>query len=158
MKRVSIYLLSAAIVVAAIFVFMFLRPDIAARVFFGTAPSPVGMKLKQAHDVPAADEKTVAIVAAAKLFLDSLDDIQRQASTYRFSDNAQRSNWSNFPEGMVPRGGVKLGVLSESQRGNLDKLLGELLSEEGVRKHHLSTGRRGHADPGRHVRRHEIRQ
>ena len=28
---------------------------------------------------------------------------------------------------------VKLGVLSESQRANLDKLLGELLSEEGVR-------------------------
>ena len=133
MKRVSIYLLSAAIVVAAVFVCMFLRPDIASRVFFGTAPSPVGMNLKQAHDVPAADEKTAAIAAAAKLFLDSLDDNQRQAATYRFSDNAQRSNWSNFPEGMVPRGGVKLGVLSASQRANLDRLLGELLSEEGVK-------------------------
>ena len=33
---------------------------------------------------------------------------------------------------MVPRGGVKLGALSESQRANLDKLLGELLSEDGV--------------------------
>ena len=129
----SICLLGAAIVVAAIFVCMFLRPDIASRVFFGSAfPSPIEMNLKRAHDVPAADEKTAAIVAAAKLFLDSLDDNQRQAATYRFSDNAQRSNWSNFPEGMVPRGGVKLGVLSESQRANLDRLLGELLSEDGV--------------------------
>ena len=34
---------------------------------------------------------------------------------------------------MVPRGGVKLGVLSELQRANLDKLLGELLSEYGVK-------------------------
>ena len=132
MKRVSICLLGAAVIVAATLVCMFLRPDIAARVFFGTGPSPVEINLKRAHDVPAADEKTAAIVAAAMLFLDSLDDNQRQAATYPFSDNAQRSNWSNFPEGMVPRGGVKLGVLSESQRANLDELLGELLSEDGV--------------------------
>ena len=133
MKRVSVYLLGAAVIVAATLACMFLRPDIAARVFFGTGPSPVEMNLRHAHDVPAADGKTAAIVAAANLFLDSLDDNQRQAATYRFSDNAQRSNWSNFPEGMVPRGGVKLGVLSESQRANLDKLLGELLSEDGVK-------------------------
>ena len=133
MKRVVIYLLSAAIVVVAILVYLFFRPDIGARIFFGVDPSPVEISLKHTYDVPAADEKTVAIVAAARLFLDSLDDNQRQAATYRFSDNAQRSNWSNFPEGMVPRGGVKLGVLSELQRANLDKLLGELLSEYGVK-------------------------
>ncbi len=91
------------------------------------------MNLRPAHDVPAADEKSAAIVAAAKVFLDSLDADQRHAATYRFTDNAQRSNWSNFPEGMVPRGGVKLGALSASQRENLDGLLGELLSEDGVR-------------------------
>ena len=133
MKRVVIYLLGAAIVVAAIFVYLFFRPDIGARIFFGIDPSPVAINLKHTYDVPSADEKTVAIVAAARLFLDSLDDGQRRAATYRFSDNAQRSNWSNFPEGMVPRGGVELGVLSESQRGNLDKLLGELLSEYGLK-------------------------
>ena len=83
--------------------------------------------------MPPADKKTTAIVAAARLFLDSLHDNQRQAATYRFTDNAQRANWSNFPEGMVPRGGIKLGALSELQRVGLDKLLGELLSEEGVR-------------------------
>ena len=133
MKRVLTYLLGAVIIVAAIFVYLFFRPDIAARVFFGAAPSPVEMNLRRAYDVPAADRKTVAIVAAANLFLDSLDENQRQAATYRFTDNAQRANWSNFPEGMVPRGGVKLGALSELQRASLDRLLGELLSEDGVR-------------------------
>ena len=133
MKRVLIYLLGAVIVVAAIFVYLFFRPDIGARVFFGVDPSPVEISFQHTYDVPAADEKSVAIVAAARLFLDSLDDGQRQAATYRFTDNAQRSNWSNFPEGMVPRGGVKLGVLSESQRAHLDELLGELLSEYGVK-------------------------
>ena len=133
MKRVVIYLSGAVIVVAAIFVYLLFRPDIGARIFFGTGPSPVPMTLRHAHDVPVADEKTVAIVAAANLFLDSLDENQRHAAMYRFTDNAQRSNWSNFPEGMVPRGGVKLGALSESQRTSLDKLLGELLSEEGVK-------------------------
>ena len=132
MKRVLIYLLGALIVVAAILAYLFLNPDVAARLLLGAAPSPVEMKLKQAYDVPAADEKTSAIVAAANRFLGSLDDNQRQAATYRFTDNAQRANWSNFPEGMVPRGGVKLGTLSEPQRASLDELLGELLSEDGV--------------------------
>ena len=133
MIRVLVYLLGAVIVVAAIFVYLFFRPDIGARVFFGVDSSPVEISLKHTYDVPATDKKTLAIVAAARLFLDSLDDSQRQVAAYRFTDNAQRSNWSNFPEGMVPRGGVKLGVLSELQRANLDKLLGELLSEYGVK-------------------------
>ena len=75
----------------------------------------------------------MAIVAAAAHLLGSLDGNQRQAATYAFADNAQRSNWSNFPESMVPRGGLKLGALSDSQRANLEKLLAELLSEDGVR-------------------------
>ena len=132
MKRVLIYVLGAVIVVAAVFTYLLFRPDIAARVFFGAALSPVAIDLKHTYDVPAADKKTAAIVTAANVFLDSLDDDQRQAASYRFTDNAQRSNWSNFPEGLVPRGGVKLGALSESQRVSLDKLLGELLSEYGA--------------------------
>ena len=132
MKRVLICLLGTVAVVAAIFVYLLFRPDMASRVFFGAVSSPVDLTIRPVHDVPAADEKTAAIVAAARRFLDSLDDSQRQAATYRFTDNAQRSNWSNLPEGMVPRGGVKLGTLSELQRASLDGLLGELLSEDGV--------------------------
>ena len=133
LKRVLICLLGVVIIVAAIIAYLLIRPDVGARIFFGVDPSPVEIALKHAYDVPAADNRTVAIVAAARRFLDSLDDNQRHAATYRFTDNAQRSNWSNFPEGMVPRGGVKLGVLSDIQRANLDKLLGELLSDDGVK-------------------------
>ena len=133
MRRVWIYLLGTVTVVAAIFVFLSFRPDIAGRLFFGAAAAPVEMKLRDAYEVPPADEKTAAIVAAGRLFLDSLDDGQRQAATYRFTDNAQRSNWSNLPEGLAPRGGVKLRALSESQRAALDGLLAELLSKDGVR-------------------------
>ena len=132
MNRVLICLLGVMIVVAAIFVYLFFRPDVGARIFFGATPSQVEINLKNVYEMPVADEKTAAIVAAARHFLDSLDDNQRQAATYRFTDNAQRSNWSNLPEGMVPRGGVMLGVLTEVQRANLDKLLGELLSEAGM--------------------------
>lgn len=132
MKRAFIYLLGVLILVAAMVVYLLFRPDVAARVFFGAAPSPVDMKLRHVYIVPAADEKTIAVVAVASLFLDSLDDHQRQSAMYGFTDNAQRSNWSNLPEGMIPRGGVKLGALSETQRASLDRLLGELLSEDGV--------------------------
>lgn len=132
MNRVFFYLLGALILVAAMVVYLLIRPEVAARVFFGAAPSPVEIKLRDTFDVPAADEKTTDIVAAARRFLDSLDDSRRHAAMYRFSDNVQRSNWSNLPERMVTRGGVKLGGLTETQRANLDRLLGELLSEDGV--------------------------
>ena len=132
MNRVLICLLGAMIVVAAFFAYLLFRPDVGTRIFFGTGPSSVEIKFKNDYEVPVADKKTEAIVAAARHFLDSLDDSQRQAATYRFTDNAQRSNWSNLPEGMVPRGGVMLGVLTETQRANLDELLGELLSEAGM--------------------------
>ncbi len=134
MKRVLVYLLGAVIVVVAIFIYLFFSPEFTARIFFGVDTSPVEISLKRTYKVPDADEKTVAIVAAARLFLDSLDENQKQAAIYRFSDNEQRSNWSNFPEGKVPRGGVKLGALSNMQRANLDQLLGELMSEEGMNK------------------------
>ena len=38
MKRVVIYLLSAAIVVVAILVYLFFRPDIGARIFLELTP------------------------------------------------------------------------------------------------------------------------
>ena len=133
MNRVSIYLLGSLAVVTVLVVFLVLRPDIGTRIFFDVDRSPLAIDLKHAYEVPAADKKTVAIVAAARHFLDSLDYSQRQKATYEFADKLQRKNWSNFPEGMVPRGGVKLGVLDELQRRNLDTLLGELLSEDGMK-------------------------
>ncbi len=133
MRRALIYILGVVAVVTAIGFLLVLNPDTGARIFFGVDSSPVEITLRHSYRVPVADEKTVAIVATATRFLGSLNDNQRQAATYTFADNAQRSNWSNFPEGMVPRGGLKLGALSDSQRGNLEQLLAELLSEDGVK-------------------------
>lgn len=133
MKRVLICTLGVVVVVAAVGLFLLLNPETGARLFFGVDSSPVEITLRRSYRVPPADEKTAAIVAAATHLLGSLNDNQRQAATYAFTDNAQRSNWSNFPESMVPRGGLRLGALSDSQRANLDNLLAELLSEEGVR-------------------------
>ena len=100
--------------------------------FFGVNTAPIQMPIKSQLEMKEADEKTIAIVGAAKAFISSLDDNQRQVVAYDFYDNAQRSNWSNFPEGMIPRGGLKLGALSTKQRLLLDQLLAEIMSEKGA--------------------------
>lgn len=128
-----VFVLGGLAVVAATVFFLLLNPPLGARMFLGVDPAPVDLRLARSYRVPAADAKTKAAVAAATHFLGSLDVDQRQAATFAFDDNAKRSNWSNFPEGLVPRGGLRLGALSDSQRANLQKLLTELLSEDGVR-------------------------
>lgn len=133
LRRKLTYCLAAIVVIVAIGLFLFLNPAFVARLFFGVDSSPVELELAQSYSVPAADEKTETIVAAAALFLDSLNDEQRQEATFSFADNAQRSNWSNLPEGMVPRGGLKLGELSVDQRAKLDDFLMEIMSEDGAR-------------------------
>lgn len=94
--------------------------------------APVDLSIRDRFDVPMADSKSEAIVFAANAFLDTLSDRQRQAAVYAFDDNAQRSNWSNFPNGSVRRGGVMRGDLNDRQLEALDALLAEFLSQEGV--------------------------
>lgn len=94
---------------------------------------PVEIALKPSFDVPAADAQTLAIIAAAQGFLATLGAEQRAAAVFPFDDNAQRSNWSNFPDGAVQRKGVMRGDLSADQNAALDVLLAQLLSADGVR-------------------------
>lgn len=94
---------------------------------------PVDLAIRGSFDVPPADAKSQAIVAAAEAFLATLDDAARAAAVYDFTDNAQRSNWSNFPDGPVQRGGLRMDSLSAEQRAALDLLLAEVLSEDGMR-------------------------
>ena len=49
-------------------------------------------------------------------FLTSLNDSQRSKVLFDFNDAAQRVKWSNFPTGMVPRAGLKMGDLTDAQR------------------------------------------
>ena len=74
MNRVLICLLGAMMIVAVFFAYLLFRPDVGTRIFFGTGPSSVEIKFKNDYEVPVADKKTEAIVAAARLLLDSLDE------------------------------------------------------------------------------------
>lgn len=121
-----------AVVLMAAVAFIINNPRVATGLALGVNTSPVKLELRNSYKPRETDAKTRAIVAAADRFLASLDATQTEAASYAFSDNAQRSNWSNLPEGMIPRGGLKLGTLSKEQRALLDRLFGELMSPKGA--------------------------
>jgi Protein of unknown function (DUF3500) len=74
------------------------------------------------------------IVNAADTFLSSLDATQRLSVMYDFNDNEQRARWSNFPTGVVPRGGMSFRQMSAPQREAAIKLLAIVLSPMGLEK------------------------
>lgn len=120
------------VALVAVVAFSLSQPKLLTGLFFGVNTSPVAMNLKETFEPREPDAQTQAIVLAANKLLASLDSEQKNQILYKFSDNEQRSSWSNFPEGMIPRGGIKLGSLSQDQRDLLDKLLGEVMSKEGM--------------------------
>ncbi|HEV7836724.1 MAG TPA: DUF3500 domain-containing protein, partial [Gemmatimonadaceae bacterium] len=73
-------------------------------------------------------------VNAANAFLATLTAQQKSVAVYAFNDDKQRANWSNFPTGIVQRGGIKLGDLSAEQRSAAMKLLSTVLSPKGYEK------------------------
>jgi hypothetical protein len=83
-----------------------------------------------------AQQQTVAsrIVSAANSFLGTLDQKQRQSVLYSFDDQDQRKRWSNFPIAMVPRGGISLGEMNDTQRAAAMALLASALSPRGFEK------------------------
>lgn len=85
--------------------------------------------------LPAPADQTPAIVEVAEAFLATLSEEQREAVFFDWTDDAQRANWTNFPEGgsPSPRAGVRWGDLDETQRAALMEMLGTLLSFDGLR-------------------------
>jgi hypothetical protein len=79
-----------------------------------------------------SDTQTGAIVAAAEAFLGTLSDEQRTAILFDWTDDEQRTRWSNFPLGIFERAGVPWADLNGEQRTALMDLLGAVLSPEGV--------------------------
>jgi hypothetical protein len=73
-------------------------------------------------------------VNAANSFLSTLTDKQRQSVVYAFDDEQQRARWSNFPIGMVPRGGISLKEMTPPQRSAAMALLSAALSKRGFEK------------------------
>jgi hypothetical protein len=71
---------------------------------------------------------TARVVAAANAFLSTLNDKQRSTVLYKFDDNKQRARWSNFPAGVVRRGGISLRERGDTQRSAAMALLASALS------------------------------
>lgn len=86
--------------------------------------------------VAGAQQKssTDEVVRAADSFLSTLSSEQRQKVMYASDDAAQRARWSNFPTGVVPRGGISLKQMSAPQQEAAMKLLGTVLSPMGLEK------------------------
>lgn len=72
--------------------------------------------------------------SAADAFLQTLNQQQKQAVSYSFTDEKQRLSWSNLPTSMVPRGGLSWGSLNQTQRQALSALLKATLSKEGYQQ------------------------
>jgi hypothetical protein len=125
--------LAGALAVGGITGAFFLNPRAVTGLAFGVNTAPVDLPLKSSFEDRTPDAKTMAIVAAANAFLGALGAKQRDAATYDFSDNEQRSKWSNFPEGMIPRGGLRIGTLTDMQNELMNTLMSEIMSEAGMR-------------------------
>ena len=81
-----------------------------------------------------AQAPTARSVSAAKTFLSTLDDKQRQTVLFAFNDEKQRARWSNLPTSFVQRSGVNLRELTAPQRSAALALLSSVLSRRGFEK------------------------
>lgn len=81
-----------------------------------------------------AQQSADRTVQAADRFLSTLSEAQRKAVTYDYGDNAQRARWSNFPTGVVPRGGISLKEMTAPEKAAALDLLKTVLSPMGYEK------------------------
>src|SRR5688572_5648518 len=81
----------------------------------------------------SAADTTAKTVAAAQAFLATLDDAARAKVSFPFNSD-QKRKWSNFPPGIYPRNGLRMGDLSTTQHDAAFKLLATALSERGLQK------------------------
>jgi hypothetical protein len=77
---------------------------------------------------------TAKIVSAAKSFLATLDEKQRQTVLFAFDDEQQRKLWSNLPTGIVQRAGLAMKDLNAAQRSAAMALVASALSPRGFEK------------------------
>src|ERR1700733_3236035 len=81
-----------------------------------------------------AQTATSRIVMAANAFVSTLDEKERQKALFAFDDEQQRKRWSNFPTGVVPRGGISLKEMTPAQRSAAMALVSSVLSQRGFGK------------------------
>jgi hypothetical protein len=96
---------------------------------FGAGPDGFAQTNNSIGSAPTAD-----IVDAAKKFLATLDEAQRDRVVFDFKDDAQRKRWSNFPTGFFKRQGPRMGDLTKPQRDAVLRVLTAALSTKGYEK------------------------
>ena len=82
----------------------------------------------------AQQSSTQDVVRAADSFVATLTAEQRQKVVYAFDDAPQRARWSNFPTGVVARGGISLKQMSAAQQEAAFRLMATVLSPMGLQK------------------------
>jgi hypothetical protein len=82
----------------------------------------------------AAQQPVDQVVQSANKFLATLTGEQRSKVLYTFDDTTQRARWSNFPTGVVPRGGMNLKQMSPEQKTAALDLMKVVLSPRGYEK------------------------
>ena len=87
-----------------------------------------------AHLSATQSHSNDAVVAAADRFLATLTKEQRQQTVYSYDDKMQRARWSNFPTGIVARGGISFRQMTPTQRAAALSLLRTVLSPMGYEK------------------------
>lgn len=85
-------------------------------------------------DPPPAGDATYAAVTAAQGFLTTLDATQKSAVSFAFTDDAQRTHWSNFPTGIFQRNGVKIGDMTAAQQEAMFAMIAAILSPKGYQQ------------------------
>jgi hypothetical protein len=78
-------------------------------------------------------DATAHIVAAAQALLTTLDEAGRAKVQFPF-EGPQQTRWSNLPNPMFQREGLRLGDLTPAQRTSIMTLLSTTLSRDGYRK------------------------
>jgi hypothetical protein len=94
----------AALALGATLLFLFSACSAQNR---GPAGETVELQIADTIEIQPADATAEAIVSAAKAFLATLSEAQRDTVVYAFDDNEQRARWSNFPVSFVQRGGSR---------------------------------------------------
>ena len=81
-----------------------------------------------------AAEATAATASAANKLMGTLSESQRGEVKFGYTDAKQRVNWSNLPEPMYHRKGLRLGDLTAPQREAVMGVMAAALSKQGYQK------------------------
>lgn len=84
-------------------------------------------------ELPQEFREAERVTQAALTFLDTLSAEQRNTVSFPL-DSDNRGNWSNLPNGLIRRTGVRMGDLSEAQRIAVHHLLRAAMSSQGYLK------------------------